>query len=470
MALVDPTSQVLRDELTNVKILNAIKNDSSLSYQQRVPDATQANLKETLMALDAGSLWNEFMHALLNRIGKIIVRNKVWRNPLREFKNHSLMYGSTIEEVAFGLVEAKGYSADRDYMEKDLFAQELVPTKMQLHKINRENFYKVTMNEAILRRAFLQGESALFDTISGWLNAPANSDAQDEFNIMCNLFNTFEDAHGFAKVQIPDLRTLDATGQDARRAIKTMQATAGEMSFLNTQYNAAGMPTHTLDEELVIFATPLFQANLNVEALAGAFNVDRMKSEGRYVTLPESKITIPGVQAIIADKSFFVVGDTLLETRIQPNAAGLYTNYFHHHHGIYSASPFANAVALTTTPQEVITVADAPVTSVAIAGVYDNANDGAKITTVDKGGVYQVKGEAVTTPASDTKTAVTWALDGVYAAHTRIDHNGILHIDEDEDAATVKVVASSIWHKEDVPFTASAEVTVNQPEPADPGV
>lgn len=463
MALVDPNAQVLRDELTNANIINAIRYD--LGFQSRIPDATQASLQDTLRALDGSSLWNEFMHALLNRIGRIIIRHKVWSNPLREFKTESLMYGSSIEEVAFGLVEAKGYSADRDYMEKDLFAQELVPTKMQLHTINRENYYKVTMNEQVLRRAFLKGESALYDTISAWLQAPANSDAQDEFNIMCNLFNEFEKVHGFAKVQIPDLRTLDANGEDARRAIKTMQALSGEMSFLNTDFNAAGMPSHTRDDELVIFATPLFQANLNVEALAGAFNVDRMKSEGRYVTLPESQITIPGVQAFIADKSFFVVGDTLLETRIQPNAAGLYTNYFHHHHGIYSASPFANAVALTTTPQEVITIADAPVTSVAIDGVYDNANDGAKITTVEKGGVYQVKGGAVTTPTSDTKTAVSWALDGQYMPHTRIDHNGILHVDDEEEAATIKIVAESIWHKEDVPFSANTSVTVKQPEP-----
>ncbi|CAH1191466.1 Major capsid protein/major head protein [Glutamicibacter phage Voltaire] len=463
MAIIESSNQPLRDELTNHNILAAIRNDSSLDYQNRIPDSVQAGLEATLRALDMDNmLWNQFVHSLLNRIGKTIIRHKVWLNPLREFKTESMMYGASIQEVAFGMVEGKDYSADRDYLEKALFSQELVPSKSRLHTINREQFYKVTMNEQILRRAFLKGDSGLYDTISAWLNAPANSDNQDEFNIMCQLFTEYDKNNGFHKVQVPDLRTLDANQDDARRAIKIMQALSGEMGFLSTKYNASGMPTFTDPDDVVIFATPMFQANLNVEALAGAFNIEKMKQQGRFVTLPESQLNIPGAQAIIADKGFFVVGDTLLETRIQPNAAGLYTNYFHHHHGIYSASPFVNSVVLTTDAVETITLTPATVSGVTIDGAFDNAEDGAEVSTVERGGVYQMKGNATTTPASDTKTAVTWSLDGGYADHTYIDQNGIIHIDGAEPAASVVVVATSVWHdKGTEPFTDTVTLTVS---------
>lgn len=434
--------------LRNEDIIQAISQDASLEYQRRIPDPTQVGLQATMQALNDNPIyWNEFIHAIVNRIGRVIVRRKIWTNPLREFKTDALMNGSSIEEMGIGLLQAKSYSADRDYMEKDLFGQELPEVKAYFHRINREDMYKVTINEMALKRAFLAGENALQSFIDGMMNAPMNSDQWDEFLIMCRLFREYEENVGFKKIHIPAIDNLTANGDDARLALRTMRAVMGEMSYLNTAYNGANMPTFTNSDEIVVFGTPKFRASLDVEALAGAFNINKMEVEGRFVMLPENQLGFAGAQAIIADKDFFVVADTLLENRVMPNPAGLYTNFFLHHHGIYSASKFANAVMLTSDTVEEITVSEPNVTSVVVDEVLNS--DSEVVTALTAGQNYLVKAHGVTTPASDVGTAVKFSIGSdELLPHTRIDRNGILHIDENQDTDVVITVTSVI--KEDV--------------------
>ncbi|WP_206920558.1 hypothetical protein, partial [Alicyclobacillus suci] len=87
--------------------------------------ATQANLRDTLNSLTQyRPMWNQFVDALVNRIGSVVARNISWTNPLQEFKRGMLNYGDTIEEIQVGLLKAHIYDPDRDYMEKAIFGTE----------------------------------------------------------------------------------------------------------------------------------------------------------------------------------------------------------------------------------------------------------------------------------------------------------------------------------------------------------
>ena len=83
-----------------VDILNAIRNDASLSFQERVPVATQEDIKTYGSAvLNFPGLANEFLDALVNRIGKVILTSRLYKNPFAMLKKGMLDYGETIEEV-----------------------------------------------------------------------------------------------------------------------------------------------------------------------------------------------------------------------------------------------------------------------------------------------------------------------------------------------------------------------------------
>ena len=81
-------------------VLNAIRNNASANYQNYVPIATasDASIKEIgAIIMDYVALQNEFLYALVNRIGLVLLTNKMFENPLRMFKKGKLDFGETIE-------------------------------------------------------------------------------------------------------------------------------------------------------------------------------------------------------------------------------------------------------------------------------------------------------------------------------------------------------------------------------------
>lgn len=73
---------ILRDK-DNVAILNAIREDGTAEYYKRIPKATQANLSQVLKHLTNNPpAYNEFIDALVNRIGSTMVRGITWNKRL----------------------------------------------------------------------------------------------------------------------------------------------------------------------------------------------------------------------------------------------------------------------------------------------------------------------------------------------------------------------------------------------------
>ena len=160
---------------------------------------------------------------MINRVGTYITRDITWNNPLREFKRGMLNFGDTIEEVQTGLVSSYTYNSERDYMEKDIFGAHKPNVASQFHTVNRQEYYKITVNRDQLRRAFLD-ESGLQNYLSQILASPTTSDQWDEFLLTCSLFAEYEKNGGFYHVKVPDLRSLTATESDAKQLIKRVRA------------------------------------------------------------------------------------------------------------------------------------------------------------------------------------------------------------------------------------------------------
>src|SRR5688500_512340 len=120
---------------SNEITLDRIRNKASSDYQARIPAATKAGVQATMKALmDYRPMRNEFIDALVNRIGLVVARNNSWSNPLAEFKSGMLSFGDTIEEYHMGLVKARTYDPDRDSLEKDIFGTNRAEVQSSFHK------------------------------------------------------------------------------------------------------------------------------------------------------------------------------------------------------------------------------------------------------------------------------------------------------------------------------------------------
>jgi len=429
--------------VANDNLMDRIRNDASLDYQRRVPDATQAGIQATVKALtEYRPAFNEFVDSLVNRIGSVVARNISWTNPLAEFKRGMLQYGDTIEEIQSGLVKAHTYDPDRDEMEKSLFGTEIPEVQTNFHRVNRQNYYKVSVNESLLMRAFLE-TNGLSQFISQLMVAPMTSDYWDEFLVTCQLFSEYESQGGFYHVHVPDVADLSSNAEDAKGALRRMRAMADTLKFVSTKYNAAKMPSFATAEELVLFVTPEFNAAIDVEALAGAFNISKAEMTGRVIPIPKENFAINGAQAIMTVRDFFVIADSRLENTAQYNPVSLNTNYFLHHWEVVSASRFVPAVLFHTGADDEVIQISTPISGISAVVVQDIA--GTVVTEVTRGLIYQATAAGVTTPAGGDNDVVRWSLTGANSPKTYVTSTGVLHVGETETSTALSLKATTTW-------------------------
>ena len=436
-----PTMPVkqFRPDTSNVQILNAIRKNASNLYQSRIPAATKGNLSQTQKRImDFAPARNEFMDSLVNQIGLILIRSRSWTNKLKEFKRGMLEYGDTIEEIQVGLAQAHTYDSDREYLEKTLFGQHRLNSQSSFHKVNRQNFYAVSVNRAMLQRAFTS-DTGLIQLINEIIEAPTTSDELDEFLAMSRMFRLYHDNDGFFNVNVPDVSAVTSTESQAKALLRAIRSYSETLTFISEHYNAAGMPVFAPKNDLVIFLTPEVKAAIDVNALAAAFNVGYAEAESRMVTIPAEQFDIPGTQAILTTSAFFVVADTLFETRTVENAVGLHDNYFLHHHQIISVSRFAPAVRFSTDPTTAITAPADAVTGLTDISVVDR--NGSAVDSVERGMLYQVLVSTETEAELSNLDAVELSLQGATSDWSRITNTGTFMLGADEPAASVTITA-----------------------------
>lgn len=453
------------DEISNFDLINEFRDDNrGLGFDDRIPDPTKTSLEDSLAGmLQYPEMWNSFHHFMINRIGLTTFKNKVWTNKLGEFKGGKLTFGRTVQEVMGGLIKAREYVADENSTEKDIWGQARLDIKTAFHTVNREDKYKTTINDSQLKHAVVnEGELARLMAVE--MGALSNSDQHDEFLIMCQLFSEYERNNGFYKIQVPDLSALDATEATAKKMLEIMIAQTEEMTFYHSYSNPLGMPNFIAEEDAVWFMTPQVKAALDVQALAAAFNIDYLKNKGRIVTIPKARMNIMGIQAILTTRHFFIVHDTVLEHRSIQDPSQLTTNFWWHHHGIYSVSLFEPAIAFTSEEVAPVVPGKYPVTAVGVPTLTDWSGD--TITALVRGQVYKASATVTTTPPSKKNTSVGYVLTGALDSHTRIDNDGILHISPWEESTAIKLKTVSTWFNPDDPQAVpkeSAEVEFTIP-------
>lgn len=452
-SVLNTTSASVLKARSNEQIMKAIWNDASQEFQYRIPDPTQGSIAETFNALlDSRFIAqrNEFVDILVNRIGDVVFRSKVWNNPLAALKRGMMRYGDTVEEIAVGLLKAKRFDPNQCYT--DVFACNKPEVFANYHRINRQDRYDLTVNESLLRRAFVDeyGISRMLESV---MNTPYNSDAFDEFLIMKRLFAEFDRIGGFYKVNVPTV--TDATQGEARRtaaAIITekIRAIAGDMGFFSGKFNAQGVPTFTNPGEFILITTPKYNALLDVNVIAQAFNVSAAELNFRTILIDD--FGIDGAVALLCDQDFFMCLDTLLEFRSIENPKGLAWNYFLHHWGVYSLSTFINAVLFTEEAGTTETIPDITVDEVVVTIAPEK--DGTIPEYAPLGGRLRLVATSTGTITPETEgytvpQAVVWSIsatDGKPLSElTFIDPEGVLHVGQAETNTKLTVKAVSTY-------------------------
>lgn len=374
---------------TSVDILNAIRNNASADYRNYIPQADDSldsvrSIGNILMNYPA--LQNEFLNALVNRIGRVLVTSKMYDNPWNMFKRGMLEFGETIEEVFVEI--AKPFEYDPETAESEVFKREIPDVRAAFHILNYQKFYKVTVQRDQLRQAFLtwDGVTDLITKIINSMYAGAN---YDEFLVMKYLVAVNILNGRLKAVQISDPSNVT----NMKSVVGAIKSVSNGMEFMTTEYNQAGVHTYTDKRDQYIILTSDFDAVMDVEVLASAFNMDKADFMGRrvlvdsfasldndrlallfkddknYVPLTQDELNaLATIPAVLVDRDWFMILDNLLEFTDQYNGQGLYWNYWLHVWKTLSVSPFANSAVFVPGVPSVTSVTVSPDTVTAGAG------------------------------------------------------------------------------------------------------
>ena len=420
-------------------VLNVIRQNATAVYQDRIPVATAENLHEVgdaILTYEAQA--NEFVNALVNRIGLVILNNRMATNPLAALKKGRLAVGETIEEVYIDVIKAQTY--DPRAAQDTLFKRHLPNVSSVFHSVDSQLNYPLTISNEQLRKAFMSYDS-LDRFIAGLVDSMYKSATLDEFIQMKQLISEWNNNGRF--IIEPITAVTDAAS--AREAMIKIKAVSDGMTIFNNQMNYAGVWTSTPKDEQYLITTPDFNARMDVDVLAAAFHMDKAEFAGHVIVVDNiGDLGDDGIEAILVDKNWYQVYDYLRTFKTAYNGEGLYWNYFYHVWMVYSLSPFANAVAFGTATPTVTAVTVTPTAA-----------------TVKAGGTVQITTSV--TGTGDPTSKCTFALAGNTDPETVVNTMGkvILGSKETGSLGTSKnqitVTATSVQDKSK---TATCTITV----------
>ena len=420
-------------------VLNVIRQNATAVYQDRIPEATAENLHEVgdaILTYEAQA--NEFVNALVNRIGLVILNNRMATNPLAALKKGRLAVGETIEEIYIDVIKAQTY--DPRAAQDTLFKRHLPNVSSVFHSVDSQLNYPLTISNEQLRKAFMSYDS-LDRFIAGLVDSMYKSATLDEFIQMKQLISEWN-ANGRFIIE-PITAVTDAAS--AREAMIKIKAVSDGMTIFNNQMNYAGVWTSTPKDEQYLITTPDFNARMDVDVLAAAFHMDKAEFAGHVIVVDNiGDLGDDGIEAILVDKNWYQVYDYLRTFKPAYNGEGLYWNYFYHVWMVYSLSPFANAVAFGTATPTVTTVTVTPTEA-----------------TVKAGGTVQITTSV--TGTGDPTSKCTFAIAGNTDPETVVNTMGKVILGSKETGSLgssknqITVTATSVQDKSK---TATCTITV----------
>ena len=380
--------QVKTLNANSVEILNTLRANASPNYQDMIPYAEGSldSVREIgAIIMQYPALQNEFLSALVNRIGMVLVTSKLYRNPWAFMKQGMLEFGETIEEIFVNI--AKPFEFNQERAETTIFKREIPDVRAAFHVMNYTKFYKATISNDQLRQAFLSW-NGITDLIARIVDAMYTGANYDEFITMKYLLAKHLIAGNIYANQIDTVST-----DNMKSIVATIKGVSNSLEFLSNKYNYNGVETYTNKSDQYILINAKFDATMDVEVLASAFNMGKAEFMGRrvlvdsfgnldnarlkllfaedpnYTEISEDDLqALDNIPAVMVDRYFFMIFDNFYNFTEQYNGEGLYWNYWYHTWKTFSISPFHNAVAFVPGAPTITSVTVEPSTASGAVG------------------------------------------------------------------------------------------------------
>lgn len=307
---------------------------------------------------------------ILNKIVKQEIESKIFEDIFSIFTSKMINTGMQIEEIETANLTSSSFDATG--------ANALVKANMDFktlyHKINRRKTFKATVSSAQVKLAMLN-EQNMADLANMITSELWNSSAIEDYDAMKQLL---KDIALEQKAMV--IVDLNGNGADMDALTKAIQTIASNMALPSTYYNFSGYKKEfNKKEDLVLIIDTATRAQLNVDSLANAFNMDKKAlvaniieidamptgitftsekaTKGIEIDIGETnaiatyKADSDGLATVSGSAVCFLLNKKAIkrdmierDIETQHNSAGRFDNYFLHATDLLSYSTLRNAV------------------------------------------------------------------------------------------------------------------------------
>ena len=280
----------------------------------------------------------EDLGEMIGKVAKQIIKDNTAINHLSVFDKGFVENGTTIEEAVILMAESQAYdktgahTLDRETSKK--FA-------VKYFKDWTAKTFKKTVDISDLRKVLL-GNKDSSELSALVVSSTTEGDKQEQYEDIRDMMpwgrQSADGGTGnvLVKAETVEFDNLNSS-IDYKGVLVALKDTISGMKFVNTKFNSAQIKRRTKPEDIYILMPYTLKNRIDVEELAGVFNLDKAEIKDRIIETDD--VVENGYYYIyVLDKWAVVDYTRLLELLNQLNAEGRFWNYFLHTDRLYGLS------------------------------------------------------------------------------------------------------------------------------------
>lgn len=275
--------------------------------------------------------------SMLGKIAFQVIREVNAENKLAVFDKMPVDNGDTIEQVVVELANAEAY----DSTGAGALSRKTPSLKVKMFNSWTRGKFETTVDVSLIRKVLQTGKGAS-DLSTKIVGVLGESDKHEKYTQLKNLFKWGRQDQSGQVLKLFDTVAYGSTSIDYKGVLTSLKDVIAGMQYVNTDFNTASVNRKTRAEDIVVLMPYKLKNRLDVEELAGVFNLDKSEIKNKIIEIDTDTETISSKKTYpiyVVDKNAILSFTRLYEMADQKNADGLFWNYFLHFERMYGICP-----------------------------------------------------------------------------------------------------------------------------------
>lgn len=290
------------------------------------------------------------MGEMIGKVALSVIWDNTAENHLSDFDKGFIENGDTIEQAVSIMAESLPYDKQgTDALKRENSKKFEV---LYFKDWNRVKFKK-TVDIPEIRKVLTKDKTAA-DVAAKIVSTMTEGDIQEKYENTRDLFDWATDNNYIGKIVTVPYDSVNSS-IDYKETLVAMKDGVSGMKFVNTEYNVAGLKRRTRKEDIRILIPYALKNRIDVEELAGVFNLDKSEIKDKIIETDSVKDSDGNYRIIITDIHAVLAYTRLYEMIDEKNGDGLFWNYYLHVERMYAFCGLFDSLCIkvaTTVPNE----------------------------------------------------------------------------------------------------------------------